>query len=115
MHEQEIHIGKIYKHFKGGFILVLSLDKAAEGGYRVSYLGLNDGKTYSRLLDAPDGFFSKTKNAEGVEVYRFTLATQEESDSLLPQSVLHEVASFIPYINSCVEENKKNKNFLKKL
>ena len=47
----EILNGKVYKHFKGGYVLVISTAKHSDREeIEVIYKGLNNGKIYARPM-----------------------------------------------------------------
>lgn len=78
----------LYKHFKGGTVFVYALEKASEDGAcpRVAYIGMQDGKCYSRPLD---NFQELVKNADGQDVPRFSLVKEAKVDmgKLVPSHI----------------------------
>ena len=71
----EILNGKVYKHFKGGYVLVISTAKHSDREeIEVVYKGLNNGKIYARPMES---FVEIVKGANG-DCSRFELATDEE-------------------------------------
>ncbi len=88
---EEIKTG-VYKHFKGGTAFVYTVAKASEDGAcpRVEYIGLQDGKTYSRPVD---NFLQKVANAEGETVPRFSLVEEVKADvsNLVPSKFKQKV------------------------
>ncbi len=81
----------LYRHFKGGTVFVYTLEKASEDGAsaRVGYIGLQDGKCCSRPID---DFQKLVKNAEGEEVYRFSLLKEVKVDmtAIVPKEFKNE-------------------------
>lgn len=86
----EVLVGKIYKHFKGGFVKIISVDECPINKI-VTYQGIIDKKFYERELH---DFGRAVKNADGKFVPRFRLATYNEISEALSeselQSYLHE-------------------------
>lgn len=67
----------IYRHFKGGYVLVLFTAKHSDREeVEVVYKGLNNGKFYARPMES---FTEIVEDSEGNKVARFTLATLEET------------------------------------
>lgn len=76
----EIQCGKIYKHFKGGYVYVLCLAKHSDREEtEVVYKGLNNGKIYARPIES---FCDFVKAPDGKTTTRFSPATQFETDKL---------------------------------
>ena len=86
----EVMVGKIYKHFKGGLVKIISVDETPINKI-VTYQGVKDKKFYERELH---DFGRAVKNANGKLVPRFRLATYNEITEALSeselQSYLHE-------------------------
>lgn len=60
----------IYRHFKGGTVLVFSTSNYSENDtILVNYLGLQNNKIYSRPIDS----FSDNVNIDGIIKPRFSL------------------------------------------
>ena len=75
----EIECGKIYKHFKGGYVYVLCLAKHSDREEtEVIYKGLNNGKIYARPTTS---FCDFVQTADGKTTTRFSPATQTEIDN----------------------------------
>ncbi len=78
--ENQIKSG-IYKHFKGGYVLVLFTAKHSDREeIEVVYKGLNNGKFYARPLPS---FVEIVQNEEGVEIPRFSLCQIDEARDLI--------------------------------
>ena len=72
----------IYKHFKGGFVLVLFTAKHSDRKeIEVVYKGLNNGKFYARPIES----FIEKVDFNGKIVSRFYQANNDEVESLLNQ------------------------------
>ena len=100
----EILNGRVYKHFKGGYSLVLFTAKHSDRDeIEVVYKGLNNGKIYARPMDS---FIEIVKNAEGKDTPRFSLATKEEVETLLSVEELEQIKSLTAFIEK--EPNTKN-------
>ena len=82
----EVLVGKIYKHFKGGFVKIISVDETPINKI-VTYQGVKDKKFYERELH---DFSRLVKNAEGKKVVRFRLATYNEIAETLSESELQD-------------------------
>ena len=66
----------IYRHFKGGYVLVLFTAKHSDRDeVEVVYKGLNNGKYYARPVPS---FVDMVTNEAGESVPRFTLAELHE-------------------------------------
>ena len=90
----EIKTG-IYKHFKGGTVLVYGTEIFSEDkSTLVKYIGLQDRKFYSRPADDFCGF----KEIDGKQVPRFALVKSIEID----------LSNFLSQI---IEENKADVQF----
>lgn len=75
----------VYKHFKGGYVLVMCEAKHSDRDENVVvYLGLNNGKYYARPVES---FVEMVKNSEGEVVSRFVEASKEETDCLMPDKI----------------------------
>ena len=101
----EILNGKVYKHFKGGYVLVISTAKHSDRDeIEVVYKGLNNGKIYARPMES---FVDMIKGAKAEDIRpRFELATEEEVSNLLSKKDLKQVESMIAFIEK--EPNIKN-------
>ena len=101
----EVLNGRVYKHFKGGYVLVISTAKHSDRDeIEVVYKGLNNGKIYARPIDS---FVDMIKGAKGEDIRpRFELATDEEVSKLLNKRELKVVESMIAFIEK--EPNIKN-------
>lgn len=76
----EIQCGKIYKHFKGGYVYVLCLAKHSDREEtEVVYKGLNNGKIYARPTNS---FCDFVETPDGKTTTRFSLASQVEIEKL---------------------------------
>lgn len=101
----EILNGKVYKHFKGGYSLVLFTAKHSDREeIEVVYKGLNNGKVYARPMDS---FVDIVKNADGVDVPRFSLASEQEVSNLLTEEELELIASMTAFIEKDPNLDKK--------
>ena len=80
--EKEIKVGRIYKHFKGGYVLVIATAKHSDRDeIGVVYKGLNNGKIYNRPIES---FVEMVKGGDSEELKpRFELATAEETAQVL--------------------------------
>lgn len=88
--------GKVYKHFKGGYVLVITTGKHSDRDeIEVVYKGLNNGKVYARPIES---FVEIVKNAEDKEVSRFSLASNEEVASILTQQDIQQIESMTTFI-----------------
>jgi len=100
----EILNGKVYKHFKGGYVLVISTAKHSDRDeIEVVYKGLNNGKIYARPMDS---FVELVKNSEDKDVSRFALATDEEVSQILSTDDFKLVQNMTAFIEK--EPNIKN-------
>lgn len=96
--------GRVYKHFKGGYVLVISTAKHSDRDeIEVVYKGLNNGKIYARPMKS---FVELVKDSENKEVLRFALATDEEVVKLLNRRELKFVDKMTAFIEK--EPNIKN-------
>ena len=92
----EILNGRVYKHFKGGYVLVLSTAKHSDRDeVEVVYKGLNNGKIYARPIES----FVEMVNGQNSDMQpRFSLASDEEVEKLLTkteQDFIKEVSEFL--------------------
>ena len=100
----EILNGKVYRHFKGGFVLVIAIAKHSDRNeIVVVYKGLNNGKIYARPLES---FVDTIKDANGDVQPRFRLATDEEVEKLLYKREIKLVEKMTEFIEK--EPNGKN-------
>ena len=101
----EILNGKVYRHFKGGFVLVIATAKHSDRDeIEVVYKGLNNGKIYARPLTS---FEDTIKDANGEDVQpRFRLATDEEVENLLTKTDFKLIEKMTEFIAK--EPNVKN-------
>ncbi|MBR2390866.1 MAG: DUF1653 domain-containing protein [Clostridia bacterium] len=100
----EILNGKVYRHFKGGYVLVISTAKHSDRDeIEVVYKGLNNGKIYARPMDS---FVELVKNSEDKDVSRFALATDEEVSQILSTDDFKLVQNMTAFIEK--EPNIKN-------
>ena len=75
----------IYKHFKGGFVLVLFVAKHSDRDeMEVVYVGLNNGKYYARPIES---FNEQVQDENGNLVSRFCLAELDEVKNLMTQEL----------------------------
>ena len=96
--------GRVYRHFKGGYVLVITTGKHSDRDeIEVVYKGLNNGKIYARPLES---FVEIVKNAEGKEVSRFQLATAEEVEQILSKEDIEQIETMLTFIEK--EPNIKN-------
>ena len=92
----EILNGKIYRHFKGGYVLVISTAKHSDREeVEVVYKGLNNGKIYARPIDS---FKQIVTNDLGYEVPRFELATEKEVSSMMTKEELGQIEVLTDFI-----------------
>lgn len=92
----EILNGKVYKHFKGGYILVISTAKHSDRDeIEVVYKGLNNGKIYARPIES---FVEIVKNSEDKDVSRFVLVSDEEALQILSTDDVKLVESMTAFI-----------------
>lgn len=92
----EILNGRVYKHFKGGYVLVLSTAKHSDRDeIEVVYKGLNNGKIYARPIES----FVEMVAGQNLDIQpRFSLASNEEVEKLLTkteQDFIKEVSEFL--------------------
>ena len=74
-----------YRHFKGGYVLVLFLAKHSDlDEVEVVYLGLNNGKYYARPVTS---FLDTVIDSLGNTVARFTLVSKDEVESLITSDI----------------------------
>ena len=101
----EVLNGKVYRHFKGGFVLVIATAKHSDRDeIEVVYKGLNNGKIYARPLTS---FEDMIKDANGEDVQpRFRLATDEEVENLLTKTDFKLIEKMTEFIAK--EPNVKN-------
>jgi len=100
----EILNGKVYKHFKGGYVLVISTAKHSDREeIEVIYKGLNNGKIYARPMES---FVEIVKGANG-DCSRFQLATNEEVSKLLNNEDLKLVENMTTFIEKEPSLDKK--------
>ena len=83
----------IYKHFKGGYVLVLFTAKHSDREeVEVVYKGLNNGKFYARPIES---FCETVTNENGASVPRFTLASLDEvTEFMMDKEVVDLLATF---------------------
>ena len=82
---EEIKSG-VYKLFKGKFSKVICTAKHSDRDeILVIYQGLNDGGHFARPLES---FTEIVKDANGNDVPRFSLATEEDLESLKKQGLI---------------------------
>ena len=92
----EILNGKVYKHFKGGYILVISTAKHSDRDeIEVVYKGLNNGQIYARPIES---FVEIVKNSEDKDVSRFVLVSDEEALQILSTDDVKLVESMTAFI-----------------
>ena len=101
----EILNGRVYRHFKGGYVLVISTAKHSDRDeIEVVYKGLNNGKIYARPLES---FVDMIKDANGDDVQpRFALATDEEVEKLLNKKELKLIQNMVGFIEREPNTNK---------
>lgn len=76
----EVECGKIYKHYKGGYVYVLCLAQHSDREEtEVVYKGLNNGKIYARPKNS---FCDFVETKDGKTATRFSLASQSEIEKL---------------------------------
>lgn len=77
----------IYKHFKGGTVLVIGLSASSDDKQRVLYIGMQDKTFHDRPLDE----FLDMTIRDNKEIQRFTLVEPIEitSDTILNNYVGH--------------------------
>ncbi len=81
----EVLPGRVYKHFKGKYSLVLYTSKHSDSTednkiILVNYFGLDTKEFYSRPIE---DFVEQKKNADGEMVDKFTLASDKEVSELV--------------------------------
>ena len=83
----------IYKHFKGGYVLVLFTAKHSDREeIEVVYKGLNNGKFYARPIES---FCDIVTNVSGDKVPRFTVASLDEvTEFMMDKEVVDLLATF---------------------
>ena len=92
----EIINGKIYRHFKGGYVLVISTAKHSDRDeIEVVYKGLNNGKIYARPIDS---FKQVVTNENGNQVPRFELASKKEVESMMTKEELGQIEVLTGFI-----------------
>ena len=93
--------GKVYKHFKGGCVLVLSVAKHSDREEKlVIYKGLNNGKIYARPIES---FIETVVNENGESVTRFSLATERESMQYVSADDQKVVDTMVNYLETTPE------------
>jgi hypothetical protein len=81
----------IYKHFKGGFVLVLFCAKHSDREeIEVTYKGLNNGKYYARPIES----FCEIIDIDDQKVSRFSPATLDEAGDLLTDEIKSLIKAF---------------------
>ena len=84
----------VYKHFKGGYVLVMCEAKHSDRDENVVvYLGLNNGKYYARPVES---FMEMVENSEGKIVSRFVHASKEEAAELMPDKIYSAFCDELP-------------------
>lgn len=79
----------IYKHFKGGYVMVLFTAKHSDRDeIEVVYKGLNNGKYYARPVNS---FVEMVENESGESVPRFSLATKEEAKQYIDSQEIRNI------------------------
>ena len=92
----EILNGRVYKHFKGGYVLVISTAKHSDREeIEVVYKGLNNGKIYARPIDS---FLQLVTDDLGNKVPRFELATKKEVESMMTKEELGQIEVVTSFI-----------------
>ena len=82
---EEIKPG-IYKHFKGKFCEVICTAKHSDrDDLLVIYRGVNDGGYFARPIQS---FTEIVKDANGNNIFRFSLASDSEIESLKNQGLI---------------------------
>ncbi|MBO7218670.1 MAG: DUF1653 domain-containing protein [Clostridia bacterium] len=86
-------VSGIYKHFKGGYVLVLFTAKHSDREeIEVVYKGLNNGKFYARPIES---FCDIVTNDSGDKVPRFTVASLDEvTEFIMDKDVANLLAAF---------------------
>lgn len=92
----EVQAGKIYKHFKNGYVIVLGVAKHfTEQEPYVIYKGLNENKMFCRALSS---FTELVKTSSG-ECARFSIVNEEEVKTLISNEKLTLLRQLINEIN----------------
>ena len=92
----EILNGKVYRHFKGGYVVVISTAKHSDREeIEVVYKGLNNGKIYARPVDS---FVQIVTNENGNQVPRFELASKKEVESMMTKEELGQIEVVTSFI-----------------
>ena len=80
-----------YKHFKGGYVLVLFCAKHSDREeIEVVYKGLNNGKYYARPAES----FCEIVDSEGEKQPRFSLSTIDEAKEFITDEIKTLIKAF---------------------
>ena len=92
----EILSGKVYKHFKGGYVLVLGIAKHSDREENlVIYKGLGNGKLYARPIES---FCEMVTDSEGNSVPRLCLASESDTQMYIDEEEATTIDAIIGYI-----------------
>ena len=81
----------IYKHFKGGFVLVLFCAKHSDREeIEVVYKGLNNGKFYARPIES----FCEVVDSESGKQPRFSLSTIDDAKEFITSEIRELIKTF---------------------
>ena len=93
----KIQSGTIFKHYKGGYVLVIATAKRSNKVDEVVFKGLSTGEIYA----LPINLFEQTvKNVYGQDVKRYKFATKQEVESLMTPEELGQIEVMGNYIDS---------------
>lgn len=80
---EEIKVGRVYRHFKGNYYLVLSIAIHSETKEKlVIYQRVNEQPVYARPYDMFNSPVDKDKYPEVKQVKRFQIISEEEAEKL---------------------------------
>lgn len=73
------HAGQVFRHFKGGLYVVLTITSNSENRtISVSYMSLDTGRRWDRELYGDNGWLTPKKLDNGTETERFTYVGEAE-------------------------------------
>ena len=98
----EILTGKVYKHFKGGYVLVLGIAKHSDREENlVIYKGLGNGKLYARPIES---FCEMVTDSEGNSVPRLCLASESDAQMYIDEEEATTIDAIIGYIEKAPKD-----------
>ncbi len=94
--QEEVEVGRVYKHFKGKYVFVLAIAKYYKNEETdVIYKGLNNNEVFARELNC----FLETVEKDGQNVSRFSLVEDEEVVHLISKQELNNLRQLTKAIN----------------